>query len=401
MWSIGTFFKKKEKETSTFKGLDEYRKKLWSYKGKKWILRIAGILFLLALPVVYYTYQESLAYSDYDVLSVAEVTDVDGAAYLEYGEHLIRYTMDGISCLDRTGSLVWGQAYEIKNPIVDICGNYVAVAAQKGNNILVFNKNGNCGEIVTEYPIVQIQVAAQGVVAATMEDSGMNYIKMYSPDGTVLTTNKSSLEGNGYPFAIGLSEDGTKMAVSTLNIVNNQIETSLSFYNFSDVGQNYVEQLVGSFDNYGTSYVPQVEFINNDTVCAFADNQFVIYSMKQRPQEIVKVLYEDRVKSVFYDKNYIGIVFENYENEGLYKLCVYDTQGKCILEKILYQDYNKIYFVNEGIVWFNEYSCEMISISGRVKFENTFDRNIVLLKQVTATRYVWVSSSSISEIRLK
>ena len=198
--------------------------------------------------------------------------------------------------------MIWGQAYEIKNPIVDVCGNYVALVALRGNEVYIFNRSGYQGEVKTQYPISNIRVAGQGVVAVMMEDSGNNYIKLFDTQGEELVGNKTSLEGEGYPFAYSLSEDGKKMAVSSLDIIGNSLANVVEFYNFSDVGQDYVERLVGTYqEEFTDSLVPMIEFINNDTVCAFADNQLVLFRMKEIPEIIAAIPIEEKIHSVFYN----------------------------------------------------------------------------------------------------
>ena len=166
-----------ESGTEQKKNMIQNIKEFW--QGKKKIFLLAGIAIILLAVGVYRYYLTKKVFTEYNTISISETADIANSEYLAFGEYLIRYTLDGISCLDKKGSLIWGQAYEIKAPIVDICGDYVTVAAQRENSIYVFNKSGFQGEISTLYPIIDIKVARQGVVAVVMEESGTSYIKMY------------------------------------------------------------------------------------------------------------------------------------------------------------------------------------------------------------------------------
>ncbi len=360
---------------------------------------LLGALFLTGI----YFYERRRTYTGYDVLTLTELSESGNMTYMAYGDYILRYSMDGISCLDKNGTLIWGQAYEIKNPIIDICKDYVAVAAQKENTIYLFNQFGNQGIVTTDYPITSISVASQGVVAAVMEDSGMNYIKLYSKEGRELIKFRTSLEKNGYPMAIDLSEDGRKMIVSSIDIAENELENSLVFYNFSEVGQNYIEQLVGGYSKkeLGDVLIPEVAFLDNTNICAFADNKLIFFQMKEIPELIKIVEIQQEIHSVFYDEKNIGIVLNDAEIGGVYLLQIYNSAGDLTREISLEQDYKDISFAQDQVILYNDNSVCIYSLDGNKKFEYTFEKNIILFKQITGYRYVWVNSSSINDIRLK
>ncbi len=360
---------------------------------------LLGALFLTGI----YFYERRRTYTGYDVLTLTELSESGNMTYMAYGDYILRYSMDGISCLDKNGTLIWGQAYEIKNPIIDICKDYVAVAAQKENTIYLFNQFGNQGIVTTDYPITSISVASQGVVAAVMEDSGMNYIKLYSKEGRELIKFRTSLEKNGYPMAIDLSEDGRKMIMSSIDIAENELENSLVFYNFSEVGQNYIEQLVGGYSKkeLGDVLIPEVAFLDNTNICAFADNKLIFFQMKEIPELIKIVEIQQEIHSVFYDEKNIGIVLNDVEIGGVYLLQIYNSAGDLTREISLEQDYKDISFAQDQVILYNDNSVCIYSLDGNKKFEYTFEKNIILFKQITGYRYVWVNSSSINDIRLK
>lgn len=402
MINIREYMKERAKKEDS----DSFQKKLWFHRGRKLITAVAVCIAVLGIGAAYQYYRKHLVYTEYDVLSVAELTEIVNGEYKAYGDYILRYSMDGISCMDRNGGLVWGQAYEIKNPIVDICGDFVAVASQKGNKVYIFNKSGYQGEVKTQYPITSISVAGQGVVAVMMEDSGNNYIKMYDIYGTELVGIISLLEGDGYPFAFSLSDDGKKLAMSSLDIDGNSIRNVVEFYNFSDVGQNYVEQLVGTYqEEFKDSLVPKIEFVNNNTVCAFADDRLVIFRMKEIPELVALIPLEEKVHAVFYNESYVGLIVEHEQEGALYQLQVYNTtDGRMvpgISGRYLSEEYKEAFFAQENLVLYNEYSCEILNMDGVEKFNYTFEKNIVLFKHIADRRYTLITPTSISEISLK
>lgn len=391
------------KKSEVAKNDTTYHKQNLPHKGKR-VIQVFGVLLLAAVALLcFYFYEKNRTYTDYDVLTLTELTESGSMTYIGYGDYIIRYSMDGISCLDKNGALIWGQAYEIKNPIIDICGDYVAVAAQKENAIYLFNQSGSQGAITTEYPITAISVAAQGVVAAVMEDNGLNYVKVYNKEGEELIRMKTYLEGNGYPMSIDISEDGKKLAMSSIDIVENELENSLVFYNFSEVGQNYIEKLVGGYSRkeLGDVLIPEVAFVNNTTICAFADSKLIFFKMKEIPELTEIIELEKEVHSVFYSEKYVGIVLNDTEGGGLYRMQVYNLEGNLVMEQQLEQDYKDIVFAQNQIILYNDNKVCIYSLRGKKKFEYTFEKNIILFRQIAEFRYVWVNSSSINDIRLK
>lgn len=386
------------------KNEDNYSKKIWSHRARKFLAFLLLTGLILGAGFGYRLYLNSLSYTGYEVISISELTDFGSAKYEPYDEYIIRYSMDGISCIDKDNRVIWNQAYEIKNPIFERSGDYIVIAAQKENKIYIYDKSGPKGSLTTGYPITDVSIAEHGIVAAIMTNGGTSLIYLYNPlepDESELAKIVTSLEGNGYPLDISLSNDGQKMAVSYLNLVNNVMKSSVAFYNFSEVGRIYIEKLVGGFDQYESTIIPEIRFINNDTVGVFGDDMMSVYRMNKLPELVYEEKLEEKVKTVFYSEDYIGIVFDSNQGDFLFNLQIYNLKGEKVLEKTLNEDYKSIRFAGETIVLYNDLSCRIFNIDGREKFNYTFDKNILLMKYMGEAKYIMVYSSSISEIQLK
>ena len=94
---------------------------------------------------------------------------------------------------------------------------------------------------------------------------------------------------SGYPIAIDISDDGTQVAVSYIKADNGQLSSSIGFYNFSAVGQNYTDNLVSGY-GYADAVVPMVHYMENDTVFAVADNRLMFFKGRQKPESILDTL---------------------------------------------------------------------------------------------------------------
>ncbi|NLZ80635.1 MAG: hypothetical protein GX913_02340, partial [Clostridiales bacterium] len=336
MANVRKYLKDREKKNNS------YSRKIWAHRGRKILFFLIFIGLMLGAGVGYRFYLASLSYTDYDVVSISELADLNTANYEPYDEYVLRYSMDGISCIDKDNRVIWNQAYEIKNPIFDRSDDYVVIAAQKENKLYIYNKSGPQGSITTGHPIIDVSIAGQGVVAVIMADGGTSLINLYNPlevDEPDLAKIVTSLEGNGYPLDISLSMDGKKMAVSYLNLDSNVMKSSIAFYNFSEVGKSYTEKLVGGFDQYETTIIPEIEFVNNDTVGVFGDDMLSIYKMNKLPELVYEEKLEEKVKTIFFSEEYIGIIFEGNQGDFLYDLQLYNLKGEKILHKALYEDY--------------------------------------------------------------
>lgn len=379
-----------------------YTKKVLFHKGKKLALVLVLFFVVIFFAVGYRIYIKNRVFSGYDVVSIAKITQNIDSRYLEFGNNVLRYNMDGIVCLEKDNDKVWEISYRMKYPIVALCGDYGAVASQKEDEIYVFNRTGLMGRIDVNYPIVDIDVSAHGVVAVNMEYGGMNYVDIYEYDGKRKVASKTALEGNGYPLDIALSYDGQKLMISYLDISEEALKSSVVFYNFSEVGENYIWNMVGAYDDYyEETIIPQVTFLNEDTACAVGDDRITIFNMKEIPEIRADIKLTKELESFFAGEDYIALVFDNGDNGGLHKVEIYDTDGQKQLDYELDKSYKALRFIKDYILIYNEYSCIIFDMSGKEVFSHTFDTAVVLLEPLSLTEYILITDSTLSEIKLK
>ena len=110
------------------------------------------------------------------------------------------------------------------DPKVVSCGDYVAVTDIGNNSYTLYNTSKKLGSFQTDYPITDIQVATQGLVAVVLEDEKTNFITAFDRMGTKCVEIKTTISKNGYPFAIALSEDGQKLVASYVTIDHTTVE---------------------------------------------------------------------------------------------------------------------------------------------------------------------------------
>lgn len=393
---------KKDKEDAK-----ENIEKIKSDNNRKPILKrlIVIIAALVLVVIVISLYIRNNSFDEYKVINIVEIENIyNETEYLPFGSYFIRYSNDGVSCID-VDKIIWQQALELKKPLIDICGDYIVIGEQGSNEIYLFDKKGMVNKLTSSYPIIDIQVASQGVIYTFLNDNDVSYLEILDKEGEILVTGKTALDGNefGYPVDFSVSEDGLKMVVSFLNLNSGIAQTRLVFYNFSEVGKNEENKLVGGF-NYDYTLIPEVEFLNNNLVSVFGDNMFSVYSVADKPKLVYETeeLFEDIIKSVFYNEKYIGLILQNNETDMPYILHVYGTKGNEILVKEFDFNYTDVKFAKNDILLYNSSSSQIFNLSGVKKFDYKFESGIISMSATRKlNRYIVVSSDKVMEIKLK
>lgn len=373
------------------------------FKGHAASIKIAAAVLIVAviLICIINVYSSNVAYTNYDILHSATREDGNNASYLKYQDGYIRYSTDGIAYYKNDGSVIWNHAYEINNPQVRICDEYIVVGNISGRNLFLYNKNGIKTEIDAAMTVTQVDVAQQGVTAVSLEDGNTNYINMYDSSGNKLTYITTSLAGDGYPLDMALSNDGSKLVVSYVSVNGEDLQTNLAFYNFSDVGQNSVDRLVGGFNHYGTALVGKVEFVNNNTVVAFAEDRVSFYNISQYPELVQEVAFENQLQKITYNSEYVGIIFNNADSVDKYRMEIYNMKGQKAAELLFSEDYRNFEFNKQDVILYNEKTFSLVSLKGKVKYRNNFDMIIEKIIPLDSNqRFLVFNSKYIQEIRL-
>jgi hypothetical protein len=378
-----------------------FAKKLYIHRVAVLYRIIIIIAALIALGVGMYVYFENKVYTKYNVISSVERTDTATTVYKKYSEGILKCSNDGASYTDYSNHVLWNQTFEMQNPIIDICNDYVAIADKDGNKIFVFNKQGLQAEIDVNLPIEQLQVASQGVVYTVLDNGSISWIYVYDKEGNELAKSKQPMTKSGCPLAISVSNDGEKLAVSYLYVNSGVMETKIGFYNFGSVGQNEIDHLVSAY-TYESSVFPSIHFVNETTAVAFGDNKIGIYKGKQRPEMTKEIEIEDEIKSVYYSDSYFGLVFENTDAGEKYRMELYDLEGEKILTLKFDQDYKDIVIADKQFVIVSEMEFSVYNMSGLEKFHYEAKKALLnVIPQLGKNKFVIIDSSNTEIISLK
>lgn len=408
MADIRSYMKEKEKRERR----QEKQQKQQSYKEKirkhklaavyRILLVLAALVALVALIIVQY---KRHLYTDYDIVASVNRETVSGTRDMRLGSSVLTYSRDGAHCTDSKGVVNWNQTYGIQDVKLTVCGSTVAVGEYNGRSIYVANSEKLLGEITTTMPIRNLAVSVSGNVTAVLADTDVTWVNTYDCNGNLLYKGQTHMNNSGYPAAIALSPNGELLCVSYIYVDAGVVKTDVAFYNLGPVGANYSDYFVSVY-TYRDMLVPYVQFINDETAFAVGDSRLMIYSGGHVPETKREDLYDEEVKSVFYNERYIGLVFASDDSEHLYKLVIYDTAANAENVKVgkYYFDieYTDIFFGKDNFVIYNESECLIKTMGGVEKYSGTFSKAVRLMLPAGNTyRYLLVTDSSIDTIQLK
>ena len=379
--------------------MDSYNKNLHRHRLKNAGI-VAGFLLIVVLCAAGIRIQmENKTYETYEVVKSFERTDTMMTKYTEFLKYVLKYGKDGISCVDSDNKLVWSQTYSMQNPMVEVCKGSVALAEENGTEAMIFDESGLQGTVQTRLPIRQISVSSQGVLAVLLEDGDIMRLNLYNKKGEELVTSKFELQDTGYPLRMSLSADGTKLAVTFLQVQDGGISTCLAFYNFDSVGENQQDHMVAAKE-LQSQVVPSVRYVDETHCFAVGTGQILLYEGKQIPELVNTIDLDSEVESIFYSSQYLGIV-QRQEEQG-YLLRVYNTQGQMEFEAPFDMDYTALKFSGDNILIYNEFECMMLNGNGKVFFTGTFEESVSNLYTLSGkSRYMVMHASRSDQIHLQ
>ncbi len=371
-------------------------------RRKKLAFFVVLIVAVIAGITIYVMFHKE--YKGYKVVKSTETDYENTASYVQFAGNLLKYTPDGVSYINANGDTVWSAGINMLMPMAVTSGDYAVVADMSGNSVCVFNTSGQVSSLTMPYTICDVDVAKQGAFAVMLESDKTNYINLYDKNGNAVYEMQTTLDKSGYPLDMTISDDGRKLFTSYINIAGNSVQDNLAAYNFGDVGQNSnADRMVGGY-MFENEVVPKVEFIDNDTVAAFGTNTISIYDMKEKPSFKTDIKFDDEIRSVFYNKNYIGVIQDNQDgtSEHMYNIQVYDLKGNKKFEDYIDFSYSNIYAADKEIIISGGDNCLIYRKDGSVKFNGTLSGNInSVVPSGNRLEYIVVYDTVTETIKLK
>lgn len=361
------------------------------------------VLGVGALALLSY-YFNNRCFNGYEVESAVNRSDSNNVNYTLYKDELLKYSRSGISALDKDGKSLWNGGYEMKQPQLDMCGDYIVTADVMGKFFYVYNGKDEGTSLETTLPIVRAKVAGQGVVAALLQDSDSNVLNLYNPYSStesLLVEIPTNVSEEGYPLDFDISPDGKSVVTSYMLVSGNTVENKVSFYNFTEVGQDK-NTLVGG-KSFGDSMISAVEFVAEDEVAVFHETGFRLFNRMKQPNLLAEKEFgkDEEIRSMAYSDKYIGVVTEQAKDKRKQKLYLYNLRGKEELEKEISYDYAEMKIYGEEIIFYSTHHCYIMRSNGKEKFNCKLEEEITaVFPTKKESLYTLVDASEIKTIKL-
>lgn len=403
MSNVRDYLKEKEKRQSTTQSID-YKEKIRSHKLTIFYRTVLTILLIVAIIAFLIVQWKNKIFTESVIIDSSPVTIVQGAEVKNLDGNILLYSKDGASCLNAKGNVVWNRTYEMQAPMISICGQVAAIGDYNGRTIYVMDKNGVKGEVNTNLPIRSFCVSENCVVAAVLDDVNVTRIYIYNANEnteTPIVQAQATMDKSGYPISISLSPNGKLMAVSYLYVDSGNMKSSVAFYNFGEVGKNEADNYVSGYD-YLDVIMPYVKFMDGNSAFAVGDDRIVFFQGEEKPTNIASNLIEEEIQGIYYNENYVGLVFMNQSGESAYRLDVYNAAGNKVHSQLFDIEYTDIVFNKDQIVIYNDLDCQICNMKGVDKFTGEFQKNTSLVIPTSSVyKYITVTTNSIDTIEMK
>ncbi|MCR4868990.1 MAG: DUF5711 family protein [Lachnospiraceae bacterium] len=339
------------------------------------------LLVLLVIPIaIFLAVMVKLSdrygqFDSYEVVSHFDISKSSTLNYTEFNGGLVSYSQDGASYLDAEGVAVWNEAYDMQSPKVRMAGQRLLIYDTKGTTMKVLSPEKEEGEIQTNLPIVRADVAADGTVAAMMQEADTGYLNVYKANGTQIAQGQVHLSKSGYPMDLAISEDGKRLAVSMASVKKGVLSATINIYDFSEAGEGKRDNLLATF-HYGDSLCPEIEFFADGSLVAYSNHKIHLIDASSEPKEEETIRVKQEIKSVMTGEQTLGFITDNEDSTARY-LHVYSQSGKEKYKKKLDVGYTQCRFLtDEEILITNKENLRVYNKLGGVRFSYDFTDGI-------------------------
>ena len=367
---------------------------------QKWIvgLVILGLMFVAGgFGVASYLYGNR-CYRGYEVKNKVNRSDSNNVNYRYHNGNILKYSRGGISEINNEGKSLWNGGYEMKQPQVDVCGDYVSVADVSGKQCYIYNGKDEGVTVETSLPIVRAKVARQGVVAILLQDKDSNVLNIYNPYSnaeSLLVEIPTNVSEEGYPLDFDISPDGKSVVTSYMIAGSSDFETKVSFYNFTEVGQDK-NTLVGG-KSFGNKMIADVEFVSDDEVLVAHEKGYSIFGQMKQPEVVTEKTFSDSIKSLAVGDDALAFVLQKEQTLNLYNL-----SGREKMQQDISYEYADMEMYGDEIIFTGNRSCNILRTNGHDKFDYHFEQEIDAVYPTSDGQvYTLIDSSTIQKIRLQ
>ena len=368
---------------------------------KQFIIAVIFMVLVAAFVVGIVLYSKYKRYTGYSVSSVIEMgNSEENTQYFEYARGYIKCANDGITYFGKDG-IFWSENYSLRQPVIDVCDDYAAVADVGQRNIFIYDRGGFVNRLNLSHNITDVEVSRAGVVAAASNEGNLCFIEIRDREGNEIMTQKSVFSSSGYLMDIDMSADGKKLAAVFVSIDKGTLRSRVVFYDLSG-GSNNQNIIAATFDQYESVLLTTVKFMKNDRVFIAGDAGISVFKFGETVEPVYERMENEwEMQTLFFDDSHIGIITEENDSEYRNLIRVFDLWGNQILAKGLNYSYDRADFAGENVILYSYSDCLMYSFAGVEKLYQEFDRHIEALKLTDGRNFVYGTNSNTEFITLK
>lgn len=377
-------------------------------RGRRRKRRFLSALFLLFFLIAAGVglFRHFARYDSYAVMWQKNLGEGSLVGYESFGAGVLKYSKDGVSYLTGRGDISWVDSYEMKNPTIDVSGDYAVIADLQGNAVRIYSREGKTGEITTVLPLTGASAAENGIAAVIQEDASASYIVFFRKDGSPLDiTVKSVLDGDGYPTALSLSPDGSRLMVSYAYLEGGEVRGRVVFYDFSEIGKSTPNRLVGGFDEpFASALVAEVQYLGDSYSFAASSAGLCFFSSRNlaSPELVRRVDVAEEIRSLFYSEKYVGIVVQELSGESRYRMELYRRDGSKAMERRFDDNYQTAAIDGEMIFLLSPGEGTIFNTAGIRKFHGALDFPVVYMQNGPAPgEFLMAGPSNLKAVRLR
>lgn len=326
-------------------------------------------------------------------------TFTENSRYTIFQNRVVRYNRNGVALLNEKNEEIWLQPSQFSNPSPDMNEEAFAIGDIEGNMIQVFSAEGLRGEIETPLPIEKFSVSNQGIVSVLMQSNNEPQICTYDAAGNLLVENKISVNTYGYPVGMDMSIDGTKLAVSYVNPMEEVLKSTVVYYDYGETGNQDNEYKILTTE-YADELIPEVFFMDNEYSVVVGDKTFYIYKGMENPKQQTKVSLSQEIHSVFHTDTYIGFVLLNQEKSG-FEVRLYNQQGRMVMSHEIDGEYNHVQMYKKEIVLYEGSRLCILTDTGVERFNGNLKEPPFAIVQMNGrNRYIVMNENELQMMKL-
>ena len=174
------------------------------------------------------------------------------------------------------------------------------------------------------------------------------------------------------------------------------MQSRIVSYDFSDV-----EATICWIRRNWKDYIQRQRFLTAEKVVLFGEKGFVLYQADSKKIE-TQENFESEINSVFCTNQKLGFIFKNEDDNGKYRMEIYNKTGKKSSTYYFDLDYSGMTADDDEVILYNDEEMLIYQMGGRVRFRGTFNTAVTGVMPSWEDGLYWlIDDQSLREIRIR